>query len=63
MRDSKWGFVDKDGLLVNVQISWKEIMTNKNLNKAQEVKKDEFHTQLEDISTNLSTYLIEQSYV
>ncbi len=42
--------------LVVIQISYVEIMANKNLNKAKEAKKDEFYTQLEDINNELRHY-------
>lgn len=44
------------GRLVVVQISFQEIMANKNLNRAKEAKKDEFYTQLEDINNELKHY-------
>jgi len=43
-------------ILSAIQISWIEIMANKNLNKAKEAKKDEFYTQLEDINNELRHY-------
>ena len=39
-----------------IQVSYIEIMANKNLNKAKEAKKDEFYTQLEDINNELRHY-------